>query len=448
MGIETKTLDFLEEYNLLEPGSIWIVGFSCGYDSLCLLHVLKKIAKQYSIRLIAAHLNHNWRGEESFSEQERAREFCKKNDIEFYTETLTDEIPKTETVAREYRYWFFKKAAEQYNAKVLFTAHTQTDNAETILYRIIKGTGVKGLSGIAPKRDMGSFCVYRPMLEVEREDTIFYCLGNVLDACNDSSNYDKKYMRNKIRIDIISQLKKINKNVETALAQLGKIAEDYEDIVADAAPDFNFETGASTKDFINLKDGMQRVIIRKFLTEKSIEYDYEKINIILDKIKENSSIKAGKKFSIADGMWLFVSSEHIKFLSACQDFFVDEDLEIYENQETYIQFLNKTIKISKFEGDSVSSYPKETENTVLANMSKLHFPLVLRTRNPGDIIQPFGMEGKMKLKKYFINKAIPRYKRDTIPLLAYGDEVLWVIGVGISEKLRVENKPTHIIEIK
>ena len=81
-------------------------------------------------------------------------------------------------------------------------------------------------------------------------------------------------------------------------------------------------------------------------------------------------------------------------------------------------------------------------------MSKLHFPLVLRTRNPGDIIQPFGMEGKMKLKKYFINKAIPRYKRDTIPLLAYGDEVLWVIGVGISEKLRVENKPTHIIEIK
>lgn len=448
MGIETKTLDFLEKYELLEPGSVWILGFSCGYDSLCLLHILKKIAKQYSIRLIAAHLNHNWRGAESLAEQEKAKEFCEKNNIEFYTETLTDELPKTETVAREYRYWFFKKAAEQFGSKVLFTAHTQTDNSETILYRIIKGTGINGLAGISPKRDMGSFSIYRPMLEVEREDTIFYCLGNALDACNDSSNYDKKYMRNKIRIDIISQLKKINKNVETSLVQLGEIAKDYEEIISDVLPNFNFETSVPTKEFINLKDGLQRVVIRKFLIEKSIEYDYAKINIIVDKIKENSTIKSGKKFSIADGMWFFVSTDHIKFLSTCQDFFVDENLEIYENQETEIQFLNKTIKISKFEGESISTYPKETENTVLADMSKLTFPLVLRTRNPGDIIQPFGMSGKMKLKKYFINKGIPRYKRDTIPLLAYGDEILWVIGVGISQKLKVNNKPTHIIEIK
>jgi tRNA(Ile)-lysidine synthase len=81
-------------------------------------------------------------------------------------------------------------------------------------------------------------------------------------------------------------------------------------------------------------------------------------------------------------------------------------------------------------------------------LSKISFPLVVRTRNPGDIIQPFGMKGKMKLKKYFVSKNIPRFKRDVIPLLVSNKEVLWAVGVGISEKLRVFEAPTHIIEIK
>lgn len=448
MSIEKATLDFLESYDLLKPETVWVVGFSCGYDSLCMLCVLKKIASKNSIKLIAAHLNHNWRGEESAKEQRKAREFCEKNSIEFYTQTLEEGIPKTETVGREYRYRFFEAAAKKYDAKAVFTAHTKTDNAETILYRIIKGTGVNGLVGIAKKRDMGSFAVYRPFLEIEREDTIFYCLGNALDACNDSSNYDKKYVRNKIRIDIISQLKKINRNVETSLVRLGEIAQDYETIISEFVPKFDFDSEVSTKDFLSLKDGLKRLIIRNFLGAKNLEYDFAKIEAIIETIKEFSTIKAGKKFSLSTGMWLFVSSEHIKFLSVCQDFFVDEDLEIPQEGEVFIKFLNKTLKISKFERDDLLEFPKESDWKVYADLSSIEFPLVLRTRNPGDIIQPFGMQGRMKLKKYFMSKGVPRYKRDTVPILASEDEVLWAVGVGISQKLRVKDRPTHVIEIK
>ncbi len=448
MDIENITLKFLQQYNLLESDSVWVVGFSCGYDSMCLLDVLDKIAKSHSIKLVAAHLNHNWRGEESFDEQQESRKFCETRNIEFYTETLDESVPKTETVARDYRYYFFSVVAKKFGAKAVFTAHSRTDNAETILYRIIKGTGINGISGIQPQRKMADFSVYRPLLEIGRDETIKYCSDKGLSPCDDSSNYNKKYTRNKIRLDLMPELEKINPKVESALVQLGLIAKDYEQIVQACIAPIDFEQGASTAQFLALDESKQRIVVRNFLCSCGLEYDYQRIRIIIDNIKEYSTIKAGKKFSISTNMWLFVSSGQIKLLSSCSEFFEDDDLEIDENEEIYVNFLKKSIKISKFEASTPAVFPKETEQIVYADLSKISFPLVVRTRNPGDIIQPFGMKGKMKLKKYFVSKNIPRFKRDVIPLLVSNKEVLWAVGVGISEKLRVFEAPTHIIEIK
>ena len=150
---------FINKYNLT---GTFIVAFSGGYDSMCLLDVLSKITNN----IVAVHLNHNWRGEESQKEEENCRKFAQSKNIKYYTETLPDNIEKTETSAREARYEFFKKCAKKFNSKVVFTAHNYDDNAETILYRIIKGTGTVGLQGILEQRDI----FYRPLLKISREE--------------------------------------------------------------------------------------------------------------------------------------------------------------------------------------------------------------------------------------------------------------------------------------
>ena len=123
-----KVLNFIEKYNL--SNKTIIIGFSGGYDSMCLLDVLNKIAKRVSLHLVAVHYNHNWRGEIAKQEQIHCEKFCKKNNIKFYTETAPENIKHNETVARELRYDLFERAYKKYNADAIFTAHNFDDNAE------------------------------------------------------------------------------------------------------------------------------------------------------------------------------------------------------------------------------------------------------------------------------------------------------------------------------
>ena len=154
-----RVKNFIEKYNL---SGTFIVAFSGGYDSMCLLDILYKLKTD----IAAIHLNHNWRGEESLKEAKNCENFVKSRNIKYYSEILPDSVEKTETSAREARYDFFKRCAELFNSNVVFTAHNFDDNAETVLYRIIKGTGTIGLQGISEHR--GIF--YRPLLKTTRSE--------------------------------------------------------------------------------------------------------------------------------------------------------------------------------------------------------------------------------------------------------------------------------------
>ena len=167
-----RIVDFLREYEL--QSKTIIVGFSGGYDSMCLLDALYKIKQIddfYDLKIIAAHFNHNWRGEESMREQEVCRLFATSKGFEFYTKMAPSGLKKSENEARIVRYDFFEEALENYDADAVFTAHNKDDNAETVLYRAIKGTGLVGLKGISVKRG----CFYRPLLKVSRKEIVEYC---------------------------------------------------------------------------------------------------------------------------------------------------------------------------------------------------------------------------------------------------------------------------------
>lgn len=393
---------FLKKYELCNKNQTLLVGFSGGSDSLCLLDVLYKLG----LTIIAAHLNHNWRPEEARLEEERAGKYCRERNIEFYSETLPTGLPQTEEEARNQRYRFFNRIAEKSNATAILTGHTSTDNVETILYRIIKGTGISGLKGIPEIRKQEEDpAIYRPLLGLTREDCIAYCEENSLSPSIDSSNLNQKYARNRIRLSLLPELRTYNPEVDQALLRLSEIAKEADTV------------------------GIEKRNILHFLAENNIEYSYKRINDLYNFIEENKTSKSGKTFSIGKEQWVFVSSKEMKLINKQPPAALPE------------------LKITEWTGGMPEKFPDEKSRTIYADLSSVKGDLSLRKRKPGDIIQPFGMKEKTKLKKYLINRGIPQHERDNISLLVNDEEVLWVVGIGISEMLRVKTTPTHVIEV-
>lgn len=440
--MEDKILDFLQKYQILTSQKTYAVGFSGGQDSLCLIDILNKLSKEHNFKIIAIHINHNWRGEESKNEQRSCLEFCKQKNIEIHTKTLDNSIKKTEEEARKARYLFFKEICLKTSCDGVFTAHTKTDNTETILYRIIKGTGIKGLCAISEFREEDGMKIYRPMLSITRDETALYCTQNKLTPSLDSSNQDDKYTRNNLRLNIVPLLKKINPNLDDAFENLSNIASDYEEIITDII----VQKPLTPRVFKTMTEAEKKAAIHKFLIENNIDYSAKKIQEVKGFLDESIEKPCGNTLSAGVNRWVFASKDKIEVISKPQKTNLEIELKI--NQDSYFEPIKKTLKIESYNGEKPNEFPKETDFKAFVNLPENLSPLVLRTRKEGDIIQPFGMSGTMKLKKFLINKGIAEHERDQIPLIAYKNEILWAIGVGLSEKLKVTQKPTHTIELR
>ncbi len=430
MNITETVKSFLKKYSL--ENQTLIVGFSGGYDSLCLLDIINKLGSH----VIAVHLNHNWRGDESVRDEEYCRNFCNTNGITFYTEKLSNDIPHTETAAREARYNFFKKCAKKYNSKAILTAHNLDDLAETMIYRIIKGTGVSGLSGISEHREI----YYRPLLSISREKIEQYCKNNNLNPISDSSNSDIKYKRNFIRHKILPLFKEINENYTSAVKNLANSAEETIKLLDEYMSDKIIESENSTEKFLKLSNSAQNYLIHKFFTEKNLDYDRKKIETVVEFIKTNADSKSGKKHSITTNLWIYTNSKKFEFINPEKP----SNIAISITDEGQYPFENYIFTIEKFNGKT-TDFPKDNELKAFLCIDKINF--TLRHRKDGDIISPLGINGTQKLKKYLNEKKIPPHEKDSLILLCKNNEVLWVGGVGLSNKIKVINKPTHIIKL-
>lgn len=443
-----KIKKFLKKYDLLSQEKTFVVGFSGGYDSMCMLDILHKISQKEGFRLIALHLNHNWRGREAEIEQENCENYCKQNNIEIYTETLPEGTPKTETIAREKRQEFFKKCYKKFNADGLFLAHTKSDNTETILYRLTKGTGVKGLCGILEKSKF-DFCeIYRPLMEFSRKDIIKYCTNNKLVPNNDSSNFDTKYARNFIRHQIISELKNINPKIDDVILNLSKIAISEQNIVKEYLDKIRNEIYKDgyilTDKFIELSKDVQCKLILDYLVEQNLDYDSKRVQEIYEFINKNAKYKSGRTFSLTTDLWLFVSKEKICTIDDLEPDKNTEEIEVTQCGKYTIN--GKIFSIEKYTAQKMPEFPKATEMKAYVSLPQ-NFVYTIRTRLHGDTIRPFGMDGTMKLKKLFINKGVEKFARNDVILLCNGHEVLWAAGICLSEKLRAKTLPTHILSI-
>lgn len=432
-----KVENFINEYKI--TGEV-VIGFSGGADSMCLLDVMQKLAPQYNIRLTAVHLNHNWRGEQSLQDEQNCKDFCHNRGINFYSETLPDDIPHNETAARDARYNFFENCANKFNSGFVLTAHNASDNAETVLYRIFKGTGTNGLVGIKKHREI----YYRPLLEVFREDIENYCKKNNLTPNIDSSNFDIKYNRNFIRHEILDMAaKKINPDVLTALNRLSELAAETEEIADEyinlIRNDIKKAEGIDAKRFAKLSKALQNRLIYEMFQDYSLDVDSGKINRVREFINEASALKSPAKYSLNDIFTLYAGR---KFITVQKNSDKIEFSIPVKNTGTY------QTPFGEFVIEECKSIPpdmkKNDETYAYAELEDIDF--TLRTRRDGDIIQPLGIQGHQKLKKYLNEKKLASYEKDRLILLARGQEIYWAAGCGLSEKIRAGVKPTHMLK--
>ncbi len=440
---------FLEEYDLQDKTII--VGFSGGYDSMCLLDILSKIKQLegfYDLNVIAAHFNHNWRGAESLQEQEVCRLFAASRGFEFYTQNAPSTLKKTENDARIARYEFFEEAYDEYDADAVFTAHNKDDNAETVLYRVIKGTGIVGLKGISQKRNY----FYRPLLKTTRAEIVEYCDKNNLTPNNDSSNADTTYRRNYLRLNVIPALERINPAVKDSLNTLAEVATSENSIIEEYLSGIREKVFEDEKiisqEYKKLSQAVKMRFLHEYVQIFDLDYDFKRIKDLYNFIEENIHKKNGSTISLATAMWLYVDDKIIETIPHRNNSPVDKQIEeIIIDSEGEYQVGNKKLIIKPYVSTEVFVFPESTATFAYVDLSKIKLPLIARTRKDGDIINPFGMTGSMKLKKYLNSKGVNRHKRDEILILANEDEVLWVVGVGLSNKIGVTGNPTHVIEV-
>lgn len=428
-NIENKAAYFLEKHNLLDKPLL--LAFSGGFDSMCLLDICHKLG----LNITAIHLNHNWRGEESKKEEENCRNFCKDRGINFYAETLSSDIPKTETAAREARYEFFQKCADKFGSKVVLTAHNANDNAETVIYRIAKGTGVAGLSGICEVRDI----YYRPLLNVKREDIENYCRENNLTPNSDSSNINTKYKRNLIRQTILPELEKINKNAVDTINSLSKIAEMDNEIIELYLK--SLDEPYLTKNFTTYPISVKSRLCYNLFIENKLDYDREKISRAINFIEENKNSKSGKTLSLSADLQLFTSEKKIEIIKIS----TKNETEIKISKCGIYDFEDKIFIIEEFK-EKITNFPNDSELTAYVDLKGIQ-ELSIRHRKDGDTIKPLGCNGSQKLKKYLNEKKIPQHQKDKLLLLASKNEILWVPSLGLSDRIKVVTTPTHVLKL-
>jgi len=458
-----KVLDTINKYHLIKKGEGVVVGVSGGPDSVCLLHVLYTLRDRLHIKLYAVHINHMLRGKESEADEEYVRELCKKLEIPayFFSIDVKDLASKRgislEEAGREARYHKFETVAEDVGASKIAVAHNKNDQAETVLMNIIRGSGLDGLKGIEYARGK----IIRPLLDVRREDIENYCRKHSLSPRIDSTNLVSIYTRNKIRLDLIPAINKMfDTDIQDNLWKMSVLLKDDLDYIEEnVAHLYNKCLIEMNKDSITIDAGIfqryhtaiRRRIIRSVIRNltgslKGIE------SVHIEKVLqlcENG--RTGAEIHLPCGLKALKSYNHLIIGTVVSDVMVQPFCsELNIPGVTSVPEIGAGIEafIEK-KSAGIEQYGNMRYNSLVQyfDYDNLKMGINIRNRRDGDVFKPYKSNGTKKLKEYFIDNKIPRHKRDSIPLIAQGNEIVWVIGYKISDKFKVTENTKNVLKL-
>ena len=421
----SKVLHTIDKFDMLKDTDNIVIGLSGGADSVSLTHFLYKLSKQKKFNLIAVHVNHCIRKDEAIHDEMFVKRFCDDLGIKLVVKRVdVMELAQklklgTEETGRMVRYQVLKEESEKNPNSKIATAHTLSDNIETVVMRLISGTALKGLCGIPAVRGN----IIRPLIDVKRREIEEYCIKNQLQYVTDSSNLQRDYTRNKIRLDIIPKFKDINSNFEDNFRRAINSLETDERYLNQKAEEILKRMDLNEIRLLDLAL-KNRVLLKILHSFTSSRIEQKHLNN-LEKIINNGS----GKICIPGNKTLLCKDGHI---------FVDESADKKINEWEYlIKPLNtlteiKTnIIISTVDMDTYLELSKKSLIYAF-DFEKVPSESLFRNRRPKDKFKFPRRNVSKSLKKIFNEFKIPLIQRDKIVVLAYGNEVIWIDGIGVS----------------
>ncbi len=411
-----EIIEFINSLDIYENDNI-VLACSYGPDSMCLLDILRKL----KLNLIIAHVNHNFR-KESKEEYQALEKYCKERNLIFEGTTLTDKVTgNQEEFYRNFRYDFFKKIIEKYNAKYLFTAHHGDDLIETILMRLSRGSSLKGYAGFNKITKTKNYILVRPLIYITKEEILNYVKSNNIPYATDYTNSDNNYTRNKYRNSILPILKEINPQIHKKFIKFSNTINEYNDYVetetANLYSTLYKNNRIDLNEFILLPNLIKKNLLKKILLNI---YDNE-IKIINDK-----HIELIFKLINNDKRNSFISLPHNIEVTKYYNIL---EFSIHKNNSNYdIIFENELSKDNWMIFKVISTDIIKSNYLLRLNSKEIKFPLHIRNRITGDKI--ILKNGTKKVGEIFSESKIPKQERNIIPLLVdNNDNILWIPGI-------------------
>lgn len=462
MTIAKQVEQVIADEAMINNGDCIVVAVSGGPDSVALLHILFSLKGQYGWSLVVAHVNHRFRGEESDREADFVAELAAS--LGLPCEVGVIDVPayiaqsglNGQAAAREKRYEFLHSVAEQYGAQRIALAHHAGDQAETVLMRLIRGTGPSGLAGIPARRKEKYVELIRPLLRIKKEDLLAYCQNHQISYCTDSSNLKRNYFRNVIRLDVLPYLQQFNEQLPDALCRLAELMRDEENhmhqetvrVVDDLVDLRENEYSFNRIGYIRLSIALQRRVIKLILNYLVFEesLDFAKLEAIRDLIvRESPTIQT---LSLYPNLHIVREYDQISFT---KNFVQTEafDYRLARFDHTTIMNAGNMSLTFRIMDRFAANHKHQSDYDAWFDLDQLSFPLIIRSRQNGDRIELFGLNGSKKVKNMFIDAKVPPRARNRIPILSDDEHrILWIPGFRQSRHAGVTAGTKRILHVK
>ena len=434
------------------PDTPILLALSGGADSRALLHMLVGYCKENGASLSLAHVNHMIRGKDAERDRDFCAELAKSYGLPFYLlETDVPALAKQnkrglEEEARAVRYEFFSKIMRENNIPLLATAHNATDNAETVIFNLTRGSGLKGLCGIPPTRSFEGGTMIRPIIKISKRDILEYCRENRLEYVTDQTNADVVYSRNRIRNNVLPELEAINENAIANIGRMSELTRADDSLLDSLAREFLESEGNGTsftaKGFTSLPRAL-RARVATMTLAKFFEVSATHVESLV-KLAERAvphsrtDFPSGVSATVENGI-ISISTQEAEIAPADYDIQIRIGKTILDGLDMAV--LAEDTENSDIDHTELKNIYKNSTTTLISS-DRINNGLFIRTRREGDKILCGGVH--KKLKKLLCEKKISLKMRSKLPIFYDADGVVWIPLVALRDGEKKTENQTRI----
>ena len=436
---------------MISPGDNVVVAISGGSDSVGLLHLLLNL-KGLNLKLIAAHYNHKLRGDESDRDALFVQKLANKLGVLYeHGEAGPDDYKNQkglspEDAARRLRYKFLKGVLKKHKAQRIATAHTMDDQAETVIMRIIRGSGSHGLSGIPPVNGR----IVRPLIETQKQEIRNYLKNNKITWIEDSSNFLNHFQRNRVRMELFPLLSELNPGINQVLQRSSEILRIESDFISHCV-DKVFGSIIVRKPFGYIGKSNKYLSQNKAVRLGTLRKAVELLKGDLKSISAIHLLAIDEMIASEKSSGEIILPDNIRFNKGYKLFCLSDKSEFNENYRYEINgegnySFDNGLKVSVKLTSDRSGW--DDESVGFFSIKKVQFPIAVRNYKPGDRFRPLGIKGYKKIKDLFIDEKVPRFLRKTVPIFETADGVIWVGGIRNDDRFKVGKGEKKFLRIK